>query len=124
MYIVPPDPFSLQVNPSSTGTPAAGATYSISCAALDNVNGLTTIPQIEWLGLDGSRVESGDGITVGDQVNETSTATSTLTFDSIRTSHSGEYICQATFASPALTITYITNQTQNVTVSGKKMCDV
>ena len=121
LSLVEPVPISLEVNPSTIGTPSAGSTYSISCAAIDDVNGLSTVPQIEWLGPDGSTVESGGGITVGEQVNEDTTVTSTLTFDSIRTSHRGEYTCQATLNSPALTLPFITTLVQTVNVTGKHM---
>ena len=117
--IVPSPPIVVQVSPSSTGAPTAGSSYSLTCIVLDDVSGLSSIPEIEWINPEGDEVVNGGGITVGDAVYNTTTATRTISFTSIRTSHVGQYTCQATLSSPALTIPFIGSDATVVNVTGR-----
>jgi len=106
------------VIPSSSGTPLAGSNYSLVCSAVKNVNGLLRPIQLEWIDPNGHPVVNGSGITV-EAANSVSTMTTqTLTFGSLHTSHGGEYTCQATLESPALTVFHVAMQAQNITVAG------
>ena len=52
---------------------------------------------IEWMDSQGGTIVSGDGITLGDVTMEDNTTSSrSLQFSPLRTSHGGQYTCQAT----------------------------
>ena len=74
-----------------------GESYSVGCIASKNVNGLKNSPVIQWFDPNGNNITDGEGITL------TMESLSLLaSFDSLRTSHAGRYICQASLSSPAL----------------------
>ena len=112
------EPIIVQIELPSTSAPVAGSSFSLSCVAVDSGNGISSTPLIEWTGPNGNPVTNGEGITVGALVNESTVVTQTITYDSIRLSHSGPYTCTATLDSPALTIPYVAMTSQVVTVSG------
>ena len=52
---------------------------------------------IEWMDPQGGTIMPGDGITLGTVTMEDNTTSSrSLQFSTLRTSHGGEYTCQAT----------------------------
>ena len=52
---------------------------------------------IEWMDFEGGTIMPGDGITLGTLTVEDNTMSSrSLQFSPLRTSHGGEYTCQAT----------------------------
>ena len=73
-------PFDVTITASGIST--AGEEYTLTCSV--DVPGT---PSIQWQYSNGSVVTSGDGITVSAGV---------LTFNPLRTSHGGQYPCQAT----------------------------
>ena len=98
---VPPTVITATI--SSSGTATAGMVYSLTCNVSKTVGGLINSPTATWTtgGENGGvAITNGDGITVSNSIfNET--ATSTLTFDLLRTSHNGRYSCDGTLTSPA-----------------------
>ena len=69
---------------------------------------------IEWMDSQGGTIVSGDGITLGDVTMEDNTTSSrSLQFSPLRTSHGGEYTCQATVESE------ITSGSVDVNVQGE-----
>ena len=85
---------------SSSGTATAGMVYSLTCNVSKTVGGLTNTPTAIWT-TGGVAVTNGNGITVSG-TTEDMTVTSTLTFDPLRTSHEGSFVCSGTLTSPAL----------------------
>ena len=101
-YSVPPTAITATV--SSSGTAIAGMVYNLTCTISKTVSGLTNSPTATWTTVGengGVAITNRNGITVSNIIfNET--ARSTLTFDQLRTSHNGRYICDGTLTSPAL----------------------
>ena len=107
---------AITVSVISEGSDTAGESYVLTCAVMEEVEGLTNMPSLQWLD-PSDQVVDGEGITVGQlQQNET-TATLVLTFDPVRTSHGGEYTCQGTLESPPGPLMNTSEQT--VTVQSK-----
>ena len=93
--LVPPQ--VITVSTDVQGSSVAGDEYSITCTVMEDIEGLTNSPTLQWVDPDGNIV-SGEVITV----NETTdmSATQTLTFGPLRTSDRGDYTCQAMLVSP------------------------
>ena len=109
--VVPP----LDVVISHNGGPfVAGLSYNLTCTVtLENVAGP---PTVEWFDPIKNSPTITDGITVGDTLLAyCSTYTTTLHFTTLRTSHGGQYSCQATLGT--------TNNTAaiNITVLSKSI---
>ena len=107
------------MNPSSIEIPTAGSSYSITCAALETVNGLTDVIGVQWIGPDGSTIDDGGGITIQYATYGNTSVTLTMRYDSIYTSHGGQYTCRAELYSPALTVPFVTILSYNVSVLGR-----
>ena len=91
---------AITVSVNSEGSDTAGESYALTCTVMEEIEGLTNMPSLQWLDPSDQVVVDGEGITVGQlQQNET-TAILVLTFDPVRTSHGGEYTCQSTLESP------------------------
>ena len=92
----------------------AGQSYNLTCTAtLENA---TRTPTVEWLGPNNNSLHGSSDITVGDTVTvNCSTYTTTLQFTTLRTSHSGQYSCQATLGAVNITAAV------NVTVLSKNI---
>ena len=83
-------------------TPTAGNPHSISCVAVKEYIGISMQPTFTW-SKDGSYITSGDdGITLETVASSEFVTTNTLTFDSLKTSHAGVYMCEVSLSSPAL----------------------
>ena len=106
---------TLDVTISHVGGPfIAGQSYNLTCTVtLENAAGT---PTVGWLNPNNNPLHSSSDITVGDTVAvNCSTYTTTLQFTTLRTSHGGQYSCQATLG--AVNNTIITN----VTVQSKSV---
>ena len=92
----------------------AGQSYNLTCTVtLENVAGT---PTVKWLGPNNNPLQNNSNITVGDTVLvNCSTYTTTLYFTTLRTSHGGQYSCQATLG--------VVNNTAavNITVLSKRI---
>ena len=101
----------------------AGQSYNLTCTVtLENAAGA---PTVGWLGPNNNPLSSG--ITVGDTVPvNCSTYTTTLHFTTLRTSHGGQYSCQATLGvvnnTAAVNITVLSKRTMFTTGSGLTFC--
>ena len=82
-------------------TATAGQSYSLSCTA-SKLEAVLATPALEWLDQDGYVINSGGGVTVSTPVTSGNMTTLTLEFGVILTSHAGQYTCQASLESPAL----------------------
>jgi hypothetical protein len=96
---VPPDAITATV--SSSGTATAGMVYSLTCTVSKTVDGLTNSPTAMWT-TGGMAVTNVNGITVSDTIGDTIVTNSTLTFDPLRTSHNGSFVCCGILISSAL----------------------
>ena len=104
----------------------AGQSYSLTCAVtLENAAGA---PTVGWLDPNNNPLlDSSRNITVGDTVPvNCSTYTTTLQFTTLRTSHGGQYSCQATLGAvsntAAVNITVLSKRTVFTTGSGLIFC--
>ena len=89
--------------------------YNLTCT-LSKVDGLINSPTATWTTGSGSMaVSNGNGITVSNGI----TATSTLTFDPLRTSHNGAYTCIGSLNSPALQMPLTASVVENLAVQSK-----
>ena len=72
-----------------------GQSYNLTCTV--TLKNATGTPTVEWLDPNNNPLHSGSGITVGDTVPVNCfTYTTILQFTTLRTSHDGQYSCQAT----------------------------
>ena len=110
---VPPDAITATVSNSSV-TATAGMVYSLTCTVSKTVGGLTDSPTATWT-TGGVAVTNGSGITVKDTTGDT-TVTSTLTFDPLRTSHEGSFVCNGALTSPALDTALMPSATENLEI--------
>ena len=79
---------------------AGSAGLTLTCTVHETISGLTNTPSAHWMTSSGP-VSSGEDITVTETFRNATTATATLTFSSLHTSHAGLYTCQGTLVSPA-----------------------
>ena len=118
MFPVPPDVITASV--SRSGTVRAGMVYNLSCTVARTVGGLVNSPTATWT-TGGVAVSNGNNITVSRTTNYIY-ATSTLTFDPLRTSHEARYICEGTLTSPALETTLMPTAMEDLRVQSKLYC--
>ena len=112
---VPPNVITATV--SSSGTATAGMIYSLICTVSKTVGGLTDSPTAMWT-TRGVAVTNGNGITVTGTTGDM-TVTSTLTFDPLRTSHEGSFVCSGTLTSPALGTALMPSATEDLEIRSK-----
>ena len=112
---VPPNAITATV--SRSGTATAGMVYSLTCNVSKTVGGLTNTPTAMWT-TGGEAVTNRNGITVTDTTGDT-TVTSTLTFDPLRTSHDGSFVCSGTLTSPALDTALMPSITEDLEIQSK-----
>ena len=76
--------------------------YNLTCTVSKVVDGLVNSPTASWITSNGRMpVSDGNSITVSTSSDGMS-AMSTLTFDPLRTSNNGAYMCVGSLSSPAL----------------------
>ena len=114
---VPPSAITATV--SSSGTATAGTVYSLICNVSKTVGGYIYInsPTALWT-TGGEAITNGNGITVTGTTGDT-TVTSTLTFDPLRTSHEGSFVCSGTLTSPALDAALMPSATEDLEIRSK-----
>ena len=111
---VPSDAVTASV--SRSGTARAGMIYSLTCT-VSKISGFVNSPTATWT-TGGVAVYNGNDITVSSTTNDTSSS-STLTFDPLRTSHEGIYMCLGSLNSPARDEPLITSTPENQRVQSK-----
>ncbi len=102
---------AISIVTSVSGTPTAGAMYSLSCVINEDVSGLTGEPVAVWIDSNGN-VMAGDDITV-----TSSSGMSTVTFDPLRPTNADTYTCTGSLQSPALSTPFTVTQQQRVEVT-------
>ena len=96
LHAVPSDSDVLRVLISQGGSDIAGEAYNLSCSILKIINGLTHNPNATWT-VNGEHIQEGDGV----NVHTLETSKSVLTFNPLKTSHTGNYSCHGDLTSPA-----------------------
>ena len=120
LHAVPAGSLRVETHVSQNGPLEAGNTdLTLTCTVNETISGLTGSPSAHWMTSSGP-VSSGEDITVTTS-RDTSSATATLTFSSLHTSHAGLYTCQGTLASPAAADD-ITSKSEAVSVSVSCKC--
>ena len=112
---VPPNAITATVR--SSGRATAGMVYNLTCNVTKIVNGLINSPTATWT-TGGVAITNGSGITVSGTTGDT-TVTSTLTFDPLRTSHEGSFVCSGTLTSLALDTALILSATEDLEIQSK-----
>lgn len=119
MPTAPPFPVMVLISPSSSGTPTAGSTHTLTCIALKSASGLTQSAQTQWTGPNGAAIMTGGTVVLSSAISESLRTVQNVTFGPLSTSNAGVYTCQSTISSAALTIPYQTMQSYTLTMSGK-----
>ena len=123
LFTVPPAPLLTQINPSASGVQTAGSQFTLTCVALKTSSGLTSSAQTLWTGPNATAVITGGSIVVTDPLFEPLRTVQIVTFSSLSTAHAGNYSCEGTLSSPALTTTYQTSTSYTITITGKLFSD-
>ena len=98
---------------------AGSGGLTLTCTIRETIAGLTNMPSAHWMGPSGLVSTEGDGV-MTQTVRDNMTATVTVTFYSLHTSHAGEYTCQGTEVTPAgVENVTVASTPNNVTVSCK-----
>ena len=115
VFITEPDP--PVVNISSVESSTAGEVYSLTCDVSLSQN-LRQSPVIEWVGPDGNVI---DNITLRNVslTSSSPSATMTLLFNPLRTSHRGMYWCRATLTDMDANIMVMNNSSHPLVVLSK-----
>ena len=98
---------------------AAGEEHSLVCIVSETVGGLTNRATLQWHDPIGNPVTTGGGVTLNELIVQSSILSQTVTFDTLQTSHAGEYTCHARLTSPALTTSLEEGARANVTIQSK-----
>ena len=96
--VVPPD-VSVQ---ATAGESTAGQAYTLTCT-VEKADGVPLDPTVQWMTADGVALESTGNIMIGAVETSGLTSTLTLTFDTLLTSHGGNYTCEAGFGTDTTT---------------------
>ena len=72
-------------------------------------------PTVEWSG--GS--VGSESVSVDDIMRDGATSTRQITFSPLRTSHGGQYVCQADIATPSIGLMRTANSSRDVTVQSE-----
>ena len=105
---------------SDDATPILGQSYSMDCTGHKTVSGLINQPSPQWLTPSGTLLSSSSDIQLqGPRNVGLSSSELVALFPTLRTSHAGNYTCQASLSSPALTTPIIKFVTLAVTVQSK-----
>ena len=91
---VPSNPISISIDASEVAT--AGQTHTLNCTVV-KIGGLINSPIVSWTT---GGVPVGSGVSVVTTTGQLST-TSVLTFNPLRTSDGGNYMCEGSLTSPA-----------------------
>lgn len=101
----------MSLSTSTEGKTTAGDTYSIICTVTKPA-GLLADPDIAWIGPSGTEISSNT------QTENSTVISVTATLGPLLASHSGEYTCEMTLASPSLVVPMILSSVVTVTVQG------
>ena len=110
----PPNVHSAPTTFTMTGKP-----YSLTCT-VQVVLYLVASPNITWLAANGSSLQSENGITVGQPVENGNVTTLNFTVDQLAESHTGNYTCRACISIDKAAIEgHCGHAMAEVTLSGK-----
>lgn len=91
----------IEMDISSAGSRDAGESYSLTCS-VHNIESLVALPVIIWLGPDNNPVVTEGSVHVGLPKNLGNVTEVTLEFDPLHAQLAGNYSCQTTITSTAL----------------------
>ena len=113
-------PGSVMAVVSRSGTARAGMVYNLTCTVSKTVAGLINSPTAFWItGIEGMPVSNGNNITVATSNDDEMSVISTLTFDPLRTSHNGAYMCVGSLNSPALQMPLMPSVEEELSVQSR-----
>jgi hypothetical protein len=106
---------------SDDATPILGQSYSMDCTGHKTVSGLVNQPSPQWLTPSGTPLSpmSSDVQLQGPRNVGLSSSELVALFPTLRTSHAGNYTCQASLSSPALSSPIIKSVTYAVIVQSE-----
>ena len=112
---LPPPDVSIQAGP----LPLAGQRHTLNCSA-STEEYVVSAPIFNWVSVDGI-----SGVTEGQQIDTSNTAARRLlTFNPVRSSHTGYYTCQARIVIPQAGINLNNTAQQNVSFQSKPIDDL
>ena len=106
----------MEITPEGPST--AGMEHTLICIVTSAEN-LFSSPDVVWTYSNGTIIDSGDGITVGQAVTEGSGTTSILSYNLLRTSHGGMYTCMADISIPEASVAVTNDASATVNVQRK-----
>ena len=118
-FSVPPE--VLEVTATSDDTaPILGQSYSMDCTGHKTVSDLINQPSPQWLTPSGTPLSSSSDIQLqGPRNVGLSSSELVALFPTLRTSHAGNYTCQASLSSPALTSPIVKLVTFEIIIESK-----
>ena len=80
-----------------------GSEFILECR-VRAITGMTLPPSVEWVGLDGTVLESEENVTIGEVETRGTASTLSLSFNAVLSSQGGYYTCRATVNVPWMTV--------------------
>ena len=105
---------------SDDAAPMLGQSYSMDCTGHKTIAGLVNQPSPQWLTPSGTPLSPSSDVQLqGPRNVGLSSSELVALFPTLRTSHAGNYTCQASLSSPALTSPIVKLVTFAVTIQSK-----
>jgi hypothetical protein len=105
---------------SDDATPDLGQSYNMDCTGHKTVSGLMNQPSPQWLMPSGTPLSPSSDVQLqGPRNVGLSSSELVALFPTLRTSHAGNYTCQASLSSPALSSPIIKSVTFAVIVQSE-----
>ena len=105
---------------SDDTAPNLGQSYSMDCTGHKTIAGLVNQPSPQWLTPSGTPLSPSSDVQLqGPRNVGLSSSELVALFPTLRTSHAGNYTCQASLSSPALTSPIVKLVTFAVTIQSK-----
>ena len=119
-FSVPPEALAVTAT-SDDATPILGQSYSMDCTGHKTASGLINKPVPQWFTPNGTLLSSSssDVQLQGPRNVGLSSAELIANFPTLRTSHAGNYTCQVSLSSPALTSPIVKVRTFSITVKSE-----
>jgi len=111
---------AISVSTSAVNTPTLGQNHSVRCVVSETVRGLSARPVPQWLNHDGNELITGSQTSLDGPSYQSGLTMLSLMFYTLRTSHAGRYICQASLSSPALFFPLVKTHDYNISVQSEQ----
>ena len=104
---------------SDDSVPVLGQSYSMDCIGHKTYSGVLNMPSPQWFLSNGTLLSSSSDVQLQGPRTVGLSSEIVAQFPTLYTSHAGNYICQASLSSPALTLPIVKNTSFGITVQSK-----